>query len=178
MTTLSNAQAMHAQAPGIITTTAKGSTIVPSTAQPAASMGVAELLQQLYGESRKVAFDPAWANGTGYLNGAMHHRNLPLAIGEVAQFVDDNVRQVYVLGFGEAGNLVILQRYTSDPDTYVRQIGCVTAKFRELMGDTAGLVRTHDVRVLANLHAECAEKGLEFTQLYVPKPNTYETDDE
>ena len=64
----------------------------------------------------EIPFNPQWANGTGYLNGAVSGEHAPkLASRERAMFVDNHGRRAIVVGT-TMGNAVVFERYTKSPD--------------------------------------------------------------
>lgn len=62
----------------------------------------------------KIPFDPTWANGTGYYNGAAVGKNAPqLAPGEMAisRSPEPNNRKIIFVGT-RLGNIVVFERYS------------------------------------------------------------------
>lgn len=57
---------------------------------------------------KEVAYDPSWANGTGYFDGAIA---VPLKKGEVARSLSDDGRRIILIGT-ENGTAVFFERYT------------------------------------------------------------------
>ena len=66
---------------------------------------------------REVPFDPSWANGTGYMDGAVH---FPLSAGEVAKSVDPHGRRIILIGT-RFGSVAVFDRFVDQTDggTYV-----------------------------------------------------------
>lgn len=62
--------------------------------------------------AKEVDFDPAWKNGTGYLDKAVY-ADLGVAPGEVRAFVDDHDRRGVIIGT-RVGNVALFERYTDD----------------------------------------------------------------
>lgn len=83
---------------------------------------------------REIPFDPSWANGTGYMDGAVH---FPLTVGEVAKSVDPHGRRIILIGT-RFGTVAVFDRFVNQTDggTYVlnKPSGRV---LRRLITDTA-----------------------------------------
>lgn len=60
-------------------------------------------------------FDPAWANGTGYLDGLVHDQSIngELAIGEIVKLTDDHGRRAIAVKT-RYGMAVIFERYSPE----------------------------------------------------------------
>ena len=72
-----------------------------------------KIFQQVFRETKsEVPFDPSWANGTGYLDGAV---NYPLSPGEMAKTTDNYDRRVILIGT-RFGTVVVFDRYRGQTD--------------------------------------------------------------
>lgn len=62
-------------------------------------------------------FDPAWKNGTGYMDGIVHDKSLidELAIGDIVKFTDDHDRRAIAVKT-RYGIAVLFERYSPDGD--------------------------------------------------------------
>ena len=66
---------------------------------------------------REIPFDPSWANGTGYLDGAVH---FPLPPGDTAKSIDPHGRRIILIGT-RFGTVAVFDRFVNQTDggTYV-----------------------------------------------------------
>ncbi|MNI40728.1 hypothetical protein D3C73_949630 [compost metagenome] len=62
-----------------------------------------------------VQYDPKWANGTGYFNGAM---DVKLEKGHVAKSIDQHGRRIILVGT-EHRTAVLFERYTAGRGAFV-----------------------------------------------------------
>jgi hypothetical protein len=61
-------------------------------------------------EVSEIAYDPAWANDTGYFDYAVKGENAPvLENGQVVKSVDEQGRKILIVGFA-LGNIVVFER--------------------------------------------------------------------
>ena len=67
------------------------------------------IFQQIQNE---IPFDPSWANGTGYLDGAVSHTLPP---GKMAKTIDNYDRRVILIGT-RFGTVVVFDRYQGQTD--------------------------------------------------------------
>ena len=71
------------------------------------------IFQRIFREIQtEVPFDPSWANGTGYLDGAVYH---PLPPGKMAKTIDNYDRRVILIGT-RFGTVVVFDRYRGQTD--------------------------------------------------------------
>jgi hypothetical protein len=71
---------------------------------------------------REIEFNPAWKNGTDYLDLAVKGKDAPvLENGEVVKCDDDYGRQVILIGH-KAGNIVIFQRRANEYERFVANL--------------------------------------------------------
>ena len=71
------------------------------------------IFQRIFREIQtEIPFDPEWANGTGYLDGAVSH---PLPPGKMAKTVDNYERRVILIGT-RFGTVVVFDRYRGQTD--------------------------------------------------------------
>jgi hypothetical protein len=77
-----------------------------------------------FDSAEEISFNPEWANGTGYFDGAVRGPDAPkLQIGEIRRFADNKGRKALIISIGEnLGNVVLFQRYSDDSDIYVANI--------------------------------------------------------
>ena len=72
-----------------------------------------KIFQRIFHEIQtEVPFDPSWANGTGYLDGAVSY---PLPPGEMVKTVDSYDRRVILIGT-RFGTVVVFDRYRGQTD--------------------------------------------------------------
>lgn len=61
-------------------------------------------------EVSEIAYNPAWANGTGYFDFAVKGEHAPaLENGQVVKSVDEQGRKILIVGF-TLGNIVVFER--------------------------------------------------------------------
>ena len=68
--------------------------------------------QAFCGITNVITFDPTWANGTGYFDGAV---KVPMAIGAVAKSNDTAGRRIILIGT-RFGTVVVFDRYSGQTD--------------------------------------------------------------
>lgn len=107
-------QSAH-MSPNIIETdaTSAGTTSRVTPLPRLAPSSAVELLGQLHERApRKVEFNQRWANGTGYLNGAIYDEQLAasMQMGEAVAFVDDFGRKAVLFKL-PLGQIVLFERY-------------------------------------------------------------------
>ena len=80
---------------------------------------VADIANDIFDEAHarfdRIEFDPAWKNGTGYLDGATR-----LQLEKPVSFIDDHGRRGVIIpnSFGK-GSLVVFRRYSLEPSILV-----------------------------------------------------------
>lgn len=81
---------------------------------------VRKSFDKLFAEIQKVVpFNPAWNNGTGYMNHAVTDKSIGLAVGDIVKFVapvtdePEKTRKGILIGT-PVGNVVIFQRYIDE----------------------------------------------------------------
>lgn len=68
--------------------------------------------------TKTLEFNPDWANGTGYLDGAAEGPDTPmLASGEMVKSTDNFGRPMIIIGL-PVGNLVVFRRYSKESGIY------------------------------------------------------------
>lgn len=70
--------------------------------------------QDLVANGATVDYNPEWANGTGYFDGAVT-APLGLVEGEIKAFTDDKKRRGFIVGT-RRGNVVVFERYAPSAD--------------------------------------------------------------
>ena len=70
---------------------------------------------------KDIAFDPQWANGTGYYDGAVKAKIPELEVGQVGRSIapGENKRRILIMKT-QFGNIVIFERYTPEKDGRIK----------------------------------------------------------
>jgi hypothetical protein len=64
-------------------------------------------------EVSEIAYNPDWANGTGYFDRAVYGDHAPvIENGKVVKSVDEDGRKILIIGFS-LGNVVVFERYAA-----------------------------------------------------------------
>lgn len=74
------------------------------------------LLNKLAERAIAVAYNPSWANDTGYFNGATKHKTQ-----DVLKSVDPTGREIYIIPVAGQSNIVIFRRYAESQRTWAVQ---------------------------------------------------------
>lgn len=99
----------------------------------------------------EVPFDPAWDNGTGYMDGATNFTVVP---GTTVKSTDLNGRKIVLMGT-EIGTLTVFQRYAKDDDTVV-VYNAPTGWRQVFQKSMAGRLTADDVYELQSTHPQTA----------------------
>lgn len=99
-------------------------------AEPAAKKYALLEFQRLVEKATTIAYDPDWANGTGYLDG-MVNVDLNIEYGEFVTFIDDKNR-IGIATPSPFGNLVVFQRYSEGDGGIL--VGNFPTEFKHLTG--------------------------------------------
>lgn len=114
--------------------------MIPSTTISQVSV----TFQAAFAAAEPMPYNPDWANGTGYCNGAIRGEHAPkLAIGQIvaAQSPMPNDRKIVIVGT-PLGNVAVFQRYSGgDSDVYVFNS---TSTFNTYFGSRFGRPLTAD----------------------------------
>ncbi len=90
-----------------------------------------------------IDFNPAWKNGTGYMDGLIHGPYAPvLKPGEIHRCKDDMCRLMIIIGT-PLGNFTVFQRYSESDDVFTYN---TTREFTQAHLIDTGAVGFHDMK--------------------------------